>query len=193
MLDLAMKAITMQLNRYMHDRFDLDEDSVVLSTPYDPDGNIASKVNNKLVVFLSNITKDTLPSTSARLSSSPSMGSSFTSSAPLYLNLYVVIGACFDAARYPEALKYLSHAVGCFQQNPVIDGHSYPELSNSIHKLIIDIENVSLNELSNMWGILGGTYLPSILYKVRMVVVASDAIVSRELNASVAETSTRNR
>lgn len=193
MLESAMKAITMQLNRYMHKRFDLDEDAVVLSTPYESDGNVAAKVNNKLVVFLVNLNKDTLPNSTGMLSSSSSISSSFTSAKPLYLNLYVIIGACFDAARYQQSLNYLSHAIGCFQQHPVIDGHTYPELSKNIQKLILDIENVGLNDLSNMWGILGGTYLPSVLYKVRMVVVASDNIIEREVSASTPETTANTR
>lgn len=190
MLELAMKAITMQLNSYIHSRFDIDEDAAILSPPYDLDGNTATKVNNKLVVFLTNINKDTLPNANAMPSST---GSSFISSKPLYLNLYVVIGACFDASRYDESLKYLSHAIGCFQQDPILDGSNSPGLSDNIQKLILDIENVGINELSNMWGILGGSYVPSVLYKVRMLMIANENIKSREIIATTPLTSANTR
>ncbi len=188
MLDLALKSITNQLNRYMHQHFDLDEDAVMLTSPFDSEGNASTQVSNKLVVFLTNINKDTtfnnLPS------SGSSTTTSFTSPRPLSLNLYVLVAASFDTARYQESLKYLSHAMSCFQQQPIIDRHNSPELADSIERLILDIENVDINDLSNLWGILGGQYIPSILYRVRMVVFTSDAIDSRVISVNNSATTT---
>ena len=166
----------------MHQHFDLDEDAVMLTSPFDSEGNASTQVSNKLVVFLTNINKDTtfnnLPA------SGSSTTTSFTSPSPLSLNLYVLVAASFDTARYQESLKYLSHAMSCFQQQPIIDRHSSPELADSIERLILDIENVDINDLSNLWGILGGQYIPSILYRVRMVVFTSDAIDSRVISVN---------
>ena len=184
MLDLALNAITNQLNRYMHIHFDLDEDAVMLTSPFDSEGNVSAQVNNKLVVFLANINKDTIPNNKLN-----SVTSAFTSPKLLSLNLFVIIAASFDAARYKESLKYLSYAVSCFQQQPIIDSHIDPELSDSIEKLILDIENVNINDLSNMWGILGGQYIPSIMYKVRMLVFSGDTIDARSIAASSSDTS----
>ncbi|VAW71681.1 hypothetical protein MNBD_GAMMA10-2848 [hydrothermal vent metagenome] len=189
MIDIAMKVITHQLNRYMHQRFELDEDVVVLSTPFDADGGIASQVSNKLVVFLANLTKDTVPYTSTQHAPASGAGSSFASSVPLYLNLHVIVGSCFDAARYPESLKYLSHAVRCFQVNSVIDKETHPALDETVEKLILDIENIGIHDLGNLWGIQGGKYIPSILYRVRMVSFANDDIQSRDITASTPQTS----
>jgi hypothetical protein len=33
--------------------------------------------------------------------------------------------------------------------------------------------------MSNIWGVLGGRYLPSVLYRVRMVAVGGDAVRER--------------
>ena len=183
-----MKSITNQLNRYMHRHFDLDEDAVMLTSPFDSEGNASTQVSNKLVVFLTNINKDTT------FKNVPASGSStttsFTSPSPLSLNLYVLVAASFDTARYQESLKYLSHAMSCFQQQPIIDRHNSPELADSIERLILDIENVGINDLSNLWGILGGQYIPSILYRVRMVVFTSDAIDSRVISVNNSATTT---
>ena len=89
-------------------------------------------------------------------------------------------------------MKFLSYAVGCFQEQPIIDKSSNPELPDGIDKLILDIENINIHELSNLWGILGGKYQPSILYKVRMINFVSDAIDHREVKSSVTETSAGN-
>lgn len=178
MIDLAIKAIARQLNLYIHQQLDIDEDAVVLSAPFDSDGGVASNVNGKLVVFLANVNKDTMPYNA--VNSTDSSGTSSFSTAPsLYLNLYVLIASCFEAARYEESVKLLSHAVTCFQEHPVIDKYTHPELSDGIEKLMLDIENIEFSELSNIWSVLGGNYLPSILYKVRMVSISSNSVKSR--------------
>lgn len=192
MLDLALKAISIQLNRYMHRHFDLDEDAVMLTSPFDLEGNASAWVKNKLVIFLSNINKDTLPNTARNSVPAGQLSTtSFTSSAPLALNVYIIVAASFDTSRYQESLKYLSNAINCFQQQPVIDPHNYPEMSDQIEKLILEIENVSINDLSNLWGILGGHYIPSVMYKVRMLVFSDDVIQGREVAASSNKTSVK--
>jgi hypothetical protein len=66
-------------------------------------------------------------------------------------------------------LKFLSHTIGFFQAKPVLDHHNAPELDPRLEKLTFGIETLSLSELSNLWSIMGGKYLPSVLYKVRLV------------------------
>lgn len=187
MLDLALKAIAKQLNEHVHRKFDLDEDVVVLSAPFDADGGSASQLNNKIVVFLANIHKDSFPHASERQPVAMD-GANFLYAPPLYLNLYVMIGAYFDSARYADSLRFLSCAVSCFQAKPMLDQNNTPDLGEGIDKLILDIENVSIHELSNLWGIMGGKYIPSILYRVRMLTVAEAGIQSRAAISSGVET-----
>jgi hypothetical protein len=40
----------------------------------------------------------------------------------------------------------------------------------------MDIENVDITDLNNLWSVLSGRYLPSILYKVRMVAFDSGTV-----------------
>jgi len=46
-----------------------------------------------------------------------------------------------------------------------------PELDPRIERLMLDIANLGIAELSNLWGVLSGKYVPSVLYRVRMVAV----------------------
>ena len=61
----------------------------------------------------------------------------------------------------------------------MINHQTAPEMDGRIEKLILDIENLSIQDLSNLWGSLGGKYLPSILYKVRMVAFDTEDVVGR--------------
>jgi len=87
--------------------------------------------------------------------------------------------ANFTGNSYPEALKFLSSTISFFQKNYVIDHQTAPEMDSRIEKLILDIENLSIQDLSNLWGALGGKYLPSIMYRVRMVAFDAEDITGR--------------
>ncbi len=177
MINLAVQLLATQLNQYLRRTYNLGEDVVVVSNLLEMDGSVAANVNNKLVIFLVNIEKDTVPFRQVR---SHEVGErEIQSSTPLYFNLYLMMTANFTGSNYPEALKFLSSTISFFQKNHVMNHQTAPELDARIEKLILDIENLSIQDLSNLWGALGGKYLPSILYKVRMVAFDAEDIVGR--------------
>lgn len=162
----AVSHIASQLNQFLKRSFDLSEDVVVVSNILEQDGTLAPNINNKLVVFLVNVERDTTSSRQGNLSSFALSAATYP---PVFLNLYVMIAGNFNCSNYPEALKFLSNAVSFFQRQPVFDHQLTPDLDRRISKLALDIENLNIQDLSSLWGILSGKYQPSILYKVRMV------------------------
>jgi hypothetical protein len=166
MIDLAINAMAAQLNQYLRGLLNTAEDIVTVSNLLGPDGVPAPNVNNRIALFLSSVERDTtsqrLPEHSVRGLSGPG---------PLFLNLYVMAVANFTGNNYPEALKFLSLVIAFFHGRPVLDHSNCPELDQGIDKLILDIENTPPQAMSNIWGVLGGRYLPSVLYRVRMVVI----------------------
>ncbi len=181
MLDDVLSLMATQLNYFIGQRFDLEEDVVQLSAPVSPDGVMPVEASDKILIFLTNINKDTLPNSHHYTSIS---SATVSRSDPLYLNLHVAVAANFRSARYKDALNFLSHAILCFQQTPIIDRSVQADMPPAIDKIVIDIENTEMNEASNLWGILGGKYLPSILYKVRMLCVTPEGVRSRIIPAT---------
>lgn len=175
MIHAAVSHIANQLNQFLKRTFDLGEDVVVLSNLLEQDGTVAPNINNKLVVFLVNVEKDPVAPRQANIGSFD-LSSSYP---PLFLNLYVMVAGNFGSSNYPEALKYLSNAASFFQRQPVFDHQITPELDRRISKLALDIENLNFQDLSSLWGALSGKYLPSILYKVRMVTFDSGDILTK--------------
>lgn len=167
-----------QLNQFMKRTYDLNEDIAVVSNLIEADGSVGPHANNKLVLLLTNIEKDTVPQ-SGRSGFRGGDGRAFVSSTPLYLNLYVMLAANFSGNNYAEALKFISIAISFFQRQSVFDHQSTPDLDRRIEKLILDIENLKIQDLSNLWGLLGGKYLPSVLYRVRMVTFSPDDIIAQ--------------
>ncbi|WP_443113920.1 DUF4255 domain-containing protein [Herbaspirillum seropedicae] len=184
MINAAVSHLAGQLNQFLKQSYGRTEDIVVMSGLVDAEGHPASQVKNKLVMFLVNLEKDTMPYR-PHGRGDVGMARAVVNPAPLYLNLYVMLAANFSGANYGEALKLLSGAISYFQRHPVFDHQSTPGLDGRIEKLILDIENLKIHELSNIWTLLGGKYLPSVLYKVRMVALESDNVV--EMTPTVRE------
>jgi hypothetical protein len=173
MIHGAVSHIASQLNLFLKRSFDLNEDVVVMSSILGQDGTLAPNINNKLVVFLVNVEKETTP---AKHAGASGFDRSVSSYPPVFLNLYVMISAHFATSNYAESLKFLSNAISFFQRQPVFDHQLTPDLDKRIEKLVLDIENLNVQDLSSLWGILSGKYIPSILYKVRMVTFDSGDI-----------------
>ena len=175
MIDAAINHIASSTNKYLMRAFDLDEDVVVVSNILEQDGTVATHIDNKIVVSLINIEKDSFPL--AQQNSSVSSTSRMPdTNLPMHFNLYLMFASYFSGSNYQEGLKFLSNTICNFQGQNVFDHQNSPGLDRNIDKLVLDIQNLSMDDLSNLWGILSGKYLPSVLYKVRMVSYDANAV-----------------
>ena len=88
------------------------------------------------------------------------------------LNLYVLITARYTDStdgHYAEGLKQLSHVISFFQGKNVFTEANSPGLKPEIQKMVVELFSYSFEQLYNFWSVLGAKYLPSVLYKVRLV------------------------
>jgi hypothetical protein len=88
----------------------------------------------------------------------------------------LLLSANFQQSNYEEGLGLLSAAISFFQYTAVLNHQNTPELDSSVEKLVFEIVNLNIQELSQIWGIHGGKYLPSVLYKVRTVTISEDIV-----------------
>lgn len=100
-------------------------------------------------------------------------GQHVVSEPDLKLNLYVLFAANFT--NYSEGLKYLSYILVYFQSHPAFMQEDYPALDARIDKLMLELQSTSFEQLSQIWTFIGGKQLPSLLYKLRMLVLEPDA------------------
>jgi hypothetical protein len=172
MIYQSLAHIAAELNQYLRRSSIAGEDIVVLANPVDADGRSDPLSVNKVVLFLAGIARDTVLSRS---------GDSrvLARAAPTFLNLHVMVAANFPGRSYAESLKYIARVIAFFQMSPVFDRNNSPALDEGIDKLILDMENLDRRELSNIWGMFGGKYLPSVLYRVRMVSIDAQAVAGR--------------
>lgn len=95
------------------------------------------------------------------------------------LNLYILISANFQNASqedssddYVEGLKQLSFIISFFQAKNVFTPENSPKLAEydpNLKKLVIELYSYSFEQLYNFWSVVGTKYLPSVLYKIRML------------------------
>jgi hypothetical protein len=178
MIDSALSQLADQLNEHLRRRFHLSEDLAVLSNLHEQNGALVPLVNNKLVLFLAGVERDTV-AYRASFGQGQGLSAHLSMPEPIYLNLLMMCAANFSGSNYPEALKFLSGAIGFFQSKPVLDHQNSPDLDERLERLILNIENLSSSEMHSLWGIHSGRYLPSVLYRVRMVSVDGQHISSR--------------
>jgi hypothetical protein len=97
----------------------------------------------------------------------------------LKLNLYVLISANFQntidndsSDDYVEGLKQLSWIISFFQAKNVFTPENSPRLASfdpGLKKLVVELYSYSFEQLYNFWSVVGAKYLPSVLYKIRVL------------------------
>lgn len=167
MIAAALQHLTRELNASLRRGLQLDTDIAVLSHLVGPDGTPVPQAQEKLALFLVNVLRD------AAGPRAPTQRAGISRLAkgqpPVHLNLMLMAAANFGGSNYAESLKLIAHTVAFFQSRPVFDQQNSPELDRRIERLVVELEDLPTTDLSNLWGILGGHYLPSVLYRVRLL------------------------
>lgn len=99
----------------------------------------------------------------------PRNGSHIVRSPELKLNLQLVFAVRHNS--YEHALRYLSYVLTFFQAHPVFRPEEFPGLAAGIEKLTLELISYGPEQLNQLWAYIGTKYLPSVVYRVRMVVL----------------------
>jgi len=98
--------------------------------------------------------------------------------APLNLNLYVLLAA--PDAVHATALEHLSRAMGLLNARPLHARESGAALPVGIERLSVELCNLGFADLNHLWAMHGGRYIPSALYKLRVVVLTGDEVLAKD-------------
>lgn len=156
MIDKIFAQLEQHLDSYLKQTLELSESCVISGNLKEADGSVNPKAENKVVLTLINTGIDSrhaIPHSRLPQNTNPTV----------LLNLSVLVAATFS--NYHEALKYLSLAMTYFNDNPVI----VPDSNQEIAKLTVDLQNTTHEELHHIWQTMGCSYVPSAVYKVRVL------------------------
>ncbi|MCF8361007.1 MAG: DUF4255 domain-containing protein [Prolixibacteraceae bacterium] len=188
MINLAVEFIDEIVNEHIKVKFDLNENKLVFSNLVNQDGSLSLKENNKIVASLVSVQEERMNKSSSMKLGQGKFNEQGVFKPPMYINLYILFSVYFEPQLYNEGLKFLSIIISYFQSNNVFTPETYQELDPAIEKLIFEMENMSLQEQNNLWASLGCKYLPSVLFKVRMLTISEDVVI--KLGERIKERST---
>lgn len=176
MIQQILPIIVEELNDYLKSKFNAIEDKAVLSNIIDQDGSLAVEGSNKIIATLVYIDRDNT------LKSGPSSqlsGNKYLEFAPpVQINLTIMFSALFNKNHYVEALKYISGVIYFFQNKPLFTAQNTPKLGKSVDKLYFDLISLTPNDLMNIYSMLGAKYMPSVVYKIKILTFSQDNIVA---------------
>ncbi|MDJ0713958.1 MAG: DUF4255 domain-containing protein [Prochloraceae cyanobacterium] len=181
MLDHVLSFLKEQLNSYIRVKTGAQGFEVVFLQ--ERNQKEVSFHNDAITTLLVNVEEDyTFRSGAAYEKMPPPVGNSYKNPT-LYLNLYVLFAANFTD--YSQSLRFLSLIIKFFQSHRLFDRHNSPTLHSDIEKLTLELVNLPFSEQRVVWDALGSSYMPSVIYKVRMVVFTDEDTV--EIVSDLAE------
>lgn len=142
----------------------------------------AATMNDKLIMSIVNIEED-------RISKSPENFIKENSvirykNPAIHLNFTILFSATH--VNYEQALLLLEKVTRFFQVKFVFTPADTIELqqintsgNGSVEKIIFDMMNLNLEQVNQLWTTLGGHYMPSLVYKMRMITI-DERIIQKE-------------
>lgn len=88
------------------------------------------------------------------------------------LNFYLLVASNPGTTvnSYDTALKRLSEVITYFQGTSYFDKTDYPAL-DPIEYLVVELYSLSFEMQNQLWASLGAKYMPSVVYKIKLVVI----------------------
>ncbi len=184
MIDNVLKIIANEVNKYIVRKLDPDRDpsstkriatgNVTKVQESDSSGSRTDSIAAPGILTLVNMEeeRDSKPNNFVRVNDKIEYRNP-----KINLSLYCLFSV--NHTSYDTSLQYLSLIVQFFQYKSVIDHKNTPPenglaLDHKINKLIIDMISMNSEQVNHLWATLGGKYLPSVLYKVRMLTIEDD-------------------
>jgi hypothetical protein len=175
-IDQALDFLRIQLDNYL--RMKLDP---LTSTPFIQLANIAwhdsettsgaAGDSSDAFISLINIEEDRISRSQDPFARGP--GNTIVYKNPkVYLNLYLLFSV--NLSSYVESLKRLSYIIQFFQWRNAFTPLNFPSLPAGIQELIFDLYTPNFQDLNNLWGIMGSKYLPSVIYKMRLITISEE-------------------
>ena len=98
----------------------------------------------------------------------------------VHLYLTLLFTSVRHEGGYGKALESIQNTISFFQKKYVFD-HSNSALDPGIERLILEMVSMNMEQLHQLWSMLGGKYHPSVAYRVRMVTIDSVTNIDKQL------------
>ena len=167
MIDTALSFLADQVNAYLIKRTGTELGAVNLGPVVDDRGNWTGPIDT-VRLFLFQIDEER--TLRAQMPERTLIGGrDLVMPPPLQVNLVVVFAGRFQ--HYDQALRTLSLILTFFQARPLFTPSDSPALPADIERLALDLISYGPEQMSQMWTCFGAKHLPSLVYRIRCVVL----------------------
>jgi len=202
MINKALEFLTEELNEFLALKNGMPGDrKVVLTNVATQEGNWAIP-NNKLGLSLINIEEERVMREMVGTYINRN-GITEEVNPEVKLNLYILLSANFtsdesqtDGIEYLEGLKQLSYVISFFQSKYKFTNDNSPRLAQIdplMQQLVVELYSYSFEQLYNFWTVVGAKYLPSVLYRVRLLRFQEGALEAENPTITTAIANTNQR
>jgi hypothetical protein len=94
---------------------------------------------------------------------------------PVKLKAYILFTPIFDT--YVQTLNGLSNIISFFQFQNVFNQQNSPGLPASVTEVAMEMVNQTQEEQNQLWGMLGRSVEPSVLFRLRTTVIDEETYV----------------
>jgi hypothetical protein len=182
MLNQVLEIIRKEVNDYIGNKLgDTTVTNRVVLTSYVNDSGQVAIPSDSVGLSLLNIEEERTFKSAGLVQTGRAASSSSFVSQPICLNLQIMFTAYFNT--YSESLKHLSYILACLQTKSMFDADNTSAMADiDTPKLVFELNTLGLEQQHYIWAMIGLRYLPSVIYKVRMMTVFEADIVSEVVN-----------
>jgi hypothetical protein len=175
MIGDILKIVAKEVSDFIDKGGDLpsDKKSVILHKP----NKINEKFNipdNSISLSLLNIEEEKVVRKSATAVKKVIEGKVYQHNPPVNINLQIIFISSFKND-YISELNYITKVIEFFQQKPTLTSENTKELGAlGVEKLNFRLNTLTLEKQNTLWSLLGSQYMPSLVYKVSMIVIQEE-------------------
>lgn len=172
MIQEALNYIESKINEHFRLAYGTDEDIALLNSVVNPDGTLPAENRNKLVLSLIKMEEETMKpyyQQQRRTKTGEYLQEELTSR----YNIGLLLTSNFDT--YNESLKFIEAGLRYFKENAVFVKTVYADIPASIENLEVQEARLDYNQMETIWSTLGARYQLSVVYKLRVVGLQTEA------------------
>ncbi len=173
MIDKVVKHIVAELNFYFDPALQDSNKLVEAGSLFNAKGE-ATSITNKLLVSIVNIREDPHYH-SLEIYKKNDEGKNQLIKPEIKLNVYFLLAATHT--EYNQALKAVSRAIAFFQHRKSFDIFAGDDSISAVtNHVVFEMESLSFEQQNNVWGMLGGKYQPSVMYKAGIIDIRDERV-----------------
>lgn len=139
-----------------------------------------ASLKDKLIVSLVNIEEDRIAKTPDHFRRQGDK--TVYRNPPLHFNITLIFSATHS---YEKALPLIEGIIRFFQVKYVFDPSNTPGLDAEVDKVVFDLVSLNLEQMHQLWTSLGGKYIPSVIFKMRMMTI--DEMITKSVAPAIVE------